>query len=87
MKWRSFETISFKHRPVDIGVVSIDPDWYLQEDNIWVAPSDPAGDGSGTFTIGNFQPANQYQARQNLFGGYVSAEQKFFNRLRVILWR
>jgi len=84
MKWRSFETISFKHRPVDIGDVSIDPDWYLQEDNIWVAPSDPAGDGSGTFTIGNFQPANQYQARQNLFGGYVSAEQKFFNRLRVI---
>ncbi len=84
MKWRTFETIGFKHRPVDISNVSLDPDWYLQEENIWVAPSDPAGDGSGTYTIGNFQPANQYKARQDLFGGYASAEQRFFEKLRVI---
>ncbi len=84
VKFRSFETIGFKHRPVDLSDVSIDPDWYLQEDNIWVAPADPAGDATGTYTIGNFQPANQYQSRQTLFGGYVSAEQKFWDKLRVI---
>ena len=79
-----FETQNFKHRPVNLSEVSIDPDWYLQEENVWQASNDPAASSSGTYTIGNFQPANQYTSRQNLFAGYIAAEQRVFKKLRLI---
>ena len=84
LKFRDFETQNFKHRPVNLSEVSIDPDWYLQEENVWQASNDPAASSSGTYTIGNFQPANQYTSRQNLFAGYIAAEQRVFKKLRLI---
>ncbi len=84
LKFRDFETQNFKHRPVNLSDVSIDPDWYLQEENVWQASNDPAESSSGTYTIGNFQPANQYTSRQNLFAGYIAAEQRVFKKLRLI---
>lgn len=83
-KTRTFSVYSFKHRPNDLNNISIDPDWYLQSENIWSAdPTDP-NYRDGTFTIGNFQPANQYEAVQNIAAGYVMAEQQVFKKLNLI---
>ncbi|MFM1876767.1 MAG: hypothetical protein RL266_2504 [Bacteroidota bacterium] len=83
-KTRTFSVYSFKHRPNDLNNVSIDPDWYLQSDNIWSAdPSDP-NYRDGTYTIGNFQPANQYEASQNIAAVYVMAEQQVLKKLNLI---
>lgn len=83
-KTRTFSVYSFKHRPNDLNNISIDPDWYLQSENIWSAdPTDP-NFRDGTFTIGNFQPANQYEAVQNIAAGYVMAEQQVFKKLNLI---
>lgn len=83
-KTRDFSVFSYKHRPNNLSDVSIDPDWYLQEDNLWSAdPSDP-NYRDGTYTIGNFQPANQYEASQNILAAYVMAEQKIRKKLNLI---
>jgi outer membrane receptor protein involved in Fe transport len=83
-KSRTFGVYSYKHRPNDLSEISIDPDWFLQEDNIWSAdPSNP-NYGDGTYTIGNFQPANQYEASQNIIAGFVMAEQQIRKKLNLI---
>lgn len=83
-KMRTFSVYSYKHRPNDLSNVSIDPDWYLADENIWSAdPTDP-NYRDGTFTIGNFQPANQYEARQMITAGYIMAEQQIKKKLNLI---
>lgn len=83
-KTRNFSVFSYKHRPNNLSDVSIDPDWYLADENIWSAdPTDP-NYRDGTFTIGNFQPANQYDARQFITAGYVMAEQTVLKKLNLI---
>ena len=69
LKWRSFETLVYDHDRRDKSNVSGNPDWFLQPENIWTT-----GDRSGTYTIGNFEPANNFDARQNVFAGYVMGE-------------
>ncbi|TNF29898.1 MAG: hypothetical protein EP314_02170, partial [Bacteroidetes bacterium] len=84
IKFRNFSVFSFKHRPNNLSDVSIDPDWYLSEENIWSAdPSDP-NYRDGTYTIGNYQPANQFDARQYITAGYVMAEQQIKRKLNLI---
>ena len=73
-----------KHRPNDLSDISIDPNWFLQPDNIWSADSDSPNFRDGTFTIGNFQLANQYEARQNVAGAYVMAEQSIAKILSLV---
>lgn len=83
-KIREFSLFSYKHRPNNLSEVSVDPNWYLAEENIWSAdPTDP-NYRDGTFTIGNFQPSNQYDGTQNIFGGYVMAEQQIKKKLNLI---
>ncbi|MFT4544309.1 MAG: outer membrane receptor protein involved in Fe transport [Bacteroidia bacterium] len=83
-KSRAFSIYSFKHRPNDLSNISIDPDWFLIDENIWSAdPSNP-NYGDGTYTIGNFQPANQYEASQNIVAGYIMAEQQIKKKLNLI---
>jgi TonB-dependent receptor len=80
---RDFEVFSYKHRTNDLSAISFDPDWFLQDENIWSADStDP--NYSGTYTIGNFQPANQYKASQMINAGYVMAEQQIKKKLKLI---
>lgn len=69
LKWRTFETLLYSHDRRNRSDVSGNPDWFLQPDNIWQTT-----DRSGTFTIGNFEPANSFDARQNVFGAYVMGE-------------
>lgn len=79
LKWRDFQTLSYNIDRRDRADIVGDPDWFLQEDNIWT-PSDR----SGTFTIGNAEPANNFDARQNVLAGYLMAEQSLFTRLKLI---
>ncbi len=83
-KSRKFNVYSYKHRPNNLSEVSIDPDWYLDDANIWSAdPTDP-NYRDGTFTIGNYQAANQYEASQNVVAGYLMAEQSIAKKLNLI---
>lgn len=84
MKFRDFETISFKHTRDNISDISIDPDWYLQEENIWVADTEHPNNDNGTFTIGTRQPANTFEARQNIYAGYLLANHKLLKVIKLI---
>jgi TonB-dependent receptor len=78
-KWRDFETLSYKHDRRNKSDVSGNPDWFLRDDNIWTI-----NDRNGTYTTGNYQPANNFTARQNVFAIYLMAEQKMGSKLKFI---
>lgn len=79
LKWRQFETLSYNHNRKDRSNVSGDPDWFLEPENIWTNDNN-----SGTYSIGNFEPANNYEAQQFVFAGYAMAEQSITDRLKAI---
>ncbi len=79
LKWRDFETLNYGHDRVNKTDIVGNPDWFLREENVWTV-----ADPSGTFTLGNFEPQNTFEARQNVFAGYVMAEQSIFEKLRAI---
>jgi hypothetical protein len=83
LKTRDFSVFSFKHRVTNLSDVSIDPNSFLEEDNIWSADINRESYRSGTFTIGNFQPANSYTAKQNLFGTYLGMKHKIKDRIKL----
>jgi len=78
-KWRDFETLSYKHDRRNKSDVSGTPDWFLRDDNIWTIDN-----RNGTYTTGNYQPANNFKARQNVFAIYLMAEQKMGSKLKFI---
>jgi hypothetical protein len=79
LKWRDFETLNYKHDRRDRASIVGDPDWFLQPENIWTPE-----DRSGTFTLGQEEPANTFEARQNVFGAYLMAQQPLTTRLKAI---
>jgi len=83
-KFRDFETFEFKHRRNNLNSIQLSPDWFLQSDNIW--SSNPADENfrNGTYTLGNYQPANNFSAQQTVVAGYVKVEQRFFGTLKAI---
>ncbi|MCF8278070.1 MAG: TonB-dependent receptor [Flavobacteriales bacterium] len=83
-KSRTFSVYSYKHRPTNLSDISIDPDWFLQDDNIWSSDPSSTNYREGTYTIGNFQPANQYEATQNIAAAYLMAEQQVKKKLNLI---
>ena len=78
-KNRDFSIDSYKHRPRNLSDVSINPDWYLNEDNIWTSDT-----REGTYTIGNFQPSNTYKASQNIFAAYLMMSNTIFKKIDLI---
>ena len=56
-----------------------DPNELLLPENIWTPESQ-----TGSFITGNFEPANTYQANQNIYAGYVMNEQQVTNRFKAI---
>lgn len=84
LKWRTFETAQYKFRRTNLTNIQIDPNWFFETDNIWSVPDDPAQDPKGTFVIGSYQPANNYEARQQIYAGFLMAQNRFFNKLKVI---
>lgn len=81
-KSRDFDTYSYKHTRQNLSDVSIDPDWYLQEDNVW-SPEGVNGNPQGTYTIGTYQPANSFLASQQIFAGYLLANHRLFKILKL----
>lgn len=79
LKWRDFETLSYSHSRKNRSEVSSNPNWFLQPSNIWNTDYD-----EGTYTIGNFEPANTYNASQYIFAGYLMAEQSLHEKWRAI---
>jgi hypothetical protein len=84
LKFRDFEVYSFKHRRTDLNDIELNPNWFLQDDEIWSAdPNDP-NYRYGTYTLGNYQPANNYSARQNVFSAYAMAQHTVFEKLKLV---
>ena len=84
LKFRDFEVYSFKHRRTDLNNIELDPNLFLQDDQIWSAdPNDP-NYRYGTYTIGNYQPANNYSARQNVFSVYAMTQHTVFEKLKLV---
>ena len=83
-KMRGFDMFAFKHQVNNLSDVSINPDWYLQENQLW--SSDPTNSNfrNGTYTISNYEATNQYDAKQNILAGYVMGEQTLFTKLNLI---
>lgn len=79
LKWRDFETLSYGHDRVNKSDIVGDPDWFLTDENVWSVENT-----DGTFTLGNFEPQNTFEARQNVFGGYLMGENSLLEKLRVI---
>ncbi len=71
---RDFEILQylFEYRNGDNVDFEADPDWYFLDENIWTPETD-----QGMWVNGNFEPANNFSARQNVSGAYV------MNRLPV----
>ncbi len=78
-KSRYFEVLSYNFRVTDPFNVPTDPDAFFKEENIWTAD-----ERAGTYAIGNRQPANSFQARQNVFGGYAMTEMQIASPLKAI---
>ena len=78
-KRREYEILNYFFRQAGVGNVSIDPDWYLQPENVWTGDS-----GNGTYVIGNFEPTNSFDAKQISFGGYAMTELYVMPQLRAI---
>jgi hypothetical protein len=82
-KSRDFSINSFKHRRNNLTDVSIDPDWFLAEENYWSADIDRDSYRNGTYTIGNFQPANTFSASQQIIGAYLGMKQTLISKLKL----
>jgi CarboxypepD_reg-like domain/TonB dependent receptor-like, beta-barrel/TonB-dependent Receptor Plug Domain len=68
-KTRDFEILNYLFRLRGVGKISSNPDWFLQDENIWTTDS-----RKGTYLVGNFEPTNSYSAQQTIFSGYAMAE-------------
>ena len=82
-KTRSFSILQyqFDYRNANNVEFSGDPDWYFEDDNIWTPETD-----QGLYVNapnGALEPANQYDARQNVSGGYVMNEFPFSEAFRA----
>lgn len=84
IKARDFDVVNFKHQVTNQSEIEMDPDWFLAEENLWTVPDDPGQDPEGTYTIGSFQPANSFSARQTHYAGYAMGQNQFFGLLKVI---
>ena len=82
-KAREFTTFSYKHTRRNLSDISFDPDWYLQEENIW-SPEGGGGNVEGTYTIGTYQPANSFDASQSIFSGYAMANHRLFSFIKLV---
>lgn len=84
-KQRDFEILNYQFRIQQENkyTLSGDADELLQDDMIWTPTDDPSQD-SGVYVSGNPEPANTYNATQNIFGVYVMNELPLTTRLKVI---
>lgn len=78
-KHRSFEVLDYLFGVENSASYSGDPDYYFQPENIWTPESD-----TGTYVVGNKEPANTYVASQNVAGVYIMNELPLSDKFEVI---
>jgi hypothetical protein len=83
-KTRVFETYSYKHTRENLSNIEFDPDWFLQPENVWTPENAENPNPNGTYTIGTFQPANSFDARQWLGAGYIMANHSLFDFIKLV---
>ena len=80
LKERDFEIFNYLFLPRNQGELDINgnPDQILAPENIWSRENQ-----SGTYLIGNYEPANTFNARQQVFAGYVMNELPLTKKLKL----
>jgi TonB-dependent receptor len=68
-KDRDFQVFNYRINVTERSGVPVDPDYFLQEENIWTA-----GERRGTYLEGNPERTNNYDARSSVYAGYVMTE-------------
>ncbi len=77
-KDREFKVDSYLLDATSRSGVPLDPDYFLQPENIWTA------DGQrGTYLEGNYEAPNNYEANSSVYAGYVMTEMTF-QRLKAV---
>ena len=76
---RDFTIDNFNIRYTDALGIEGDPNWFLREENIWTPQSE-----EGSYIVGNFEPANTFDATQIITGAYAMTEMTFAERWRAI---
>ncbi|MGB0524039.1 MAG: TonB-dependent receptor domain-containing protein [Flammeovirgaceae bacterium] len=64
LKWRDFETFNYNLGST-LNEIPNDPNQLLSPGNIWTPG------GQGNYIIGNFEPANSFEARSSVYAGYA----------------
>jgi hypothetical protein len=77
-KDREFKVDSYLLDATSRSGVPLDPDYFLQPENIWTA------DGQrGTYLEGNYEAPNNYEANSSVYAGYAMTEMTF-QRLKAV---
>ncbi|PTB96586.1 TonB-dependent receptor [Marivirga lumbricoides] len=77
LKWRKFETFSFNLNKS--GVIENDPNFLLLPENIYSLDN-----RSGTYLQGNYEAANNYEARSQVFAAYAMNDISITDNIRAI---
>ncbi|HET9487500.1 MAG TPA: TonB-dependent receptor, partial [Chryseosolibacter sp.] len=68
-KDRNFQVFNYRINVTERSGVPVDPDYFLQEENIWTA-----SERRGTYLEGNPERTNNYDARSSVYAGYIMTE-------------
>lgn len=77
LKWREFNTYAFQLR--NRQPIENDPDFLLQPENIWTPETE-----AGTYFSGNYEPANNYEARSSVYAAYIMNDIFLTEKFRAI---
>lgn len=77
-KDRTFTIDNFIVDATQRSNVPVDPNYFLQPENIWTTEG-----GTGTYLQGNYEAPNNYDGRSSVLAGYVMSE-NVFGKLRAI---
>lgn len=80
LKWREFTTDNYNLNRTNSSdpIPALDPDFLLRDDQVWTPDS-----GKGTYISGNYEAANNYDAKSSVLGSYAMADLKI-SKLRAI---
>lgn len=83
-KAREFNTYQYNFFATQGVAAQGDPNFYFQPENIWT-PGTNGAQGEGVYVVGNYEPANNYYARQNLFAGYAMGDLPLSKKLKSVI--
>lgn len=78
-KARDFEVLAYYFRVRGAMEITGDPDDFLKPENIWTPSTN-----IGTYVKGNYEPANTYSGRQEVYAAYLMSEMQLTSDLKAI---